>query len=75
MDVINTQKEARAEACERIRLEANTEAERSTDDNEDDKVLQQSQLPWAAWFFEQARLTSSLSTSIRRKMSVQLSLA
>ena len=64
---MNTQKEARTEACEGIHLEANIEAEMSMDD----KVVQQSQLPWAAWLFEQAGLTSSLSTSIRRKMSVQ----
>ena len=70
---MNAQEEACPEACEGIRLEANPEerAERSTGDNSGDKVLQQSQLPWAAWFFEQAGLTSILNTSIRRKMLVQ----
>lgn len=31
---------------------------------------QQSMLPWAAWLFEQAALTSNLRTSSKRKMSV-----
>ena len=39
-------------------------------DQREDQTLQQSQLPWAAWVFEQAVVTSSLSASSKRKMSV-----
>lgn len=39
-------------------------------DQSEGQPLQQSQLPWAAWLFEQAVVTSSLSTSSKRKMSV-----
>lgn len=47
-----------------------TRLEASPEGPLDNQVLQQSQLPWAAWLFEHAGLTSRLSTSSKRKMLV-----
>jgi len=68
MELTNAQKDDCERTSDRNHLKANPRA--NPEGLANNNLLQYSQLPWGAWLFEQARMTSDLTTSTKRKMSV-----